>query len=99
MFWVPSISPSGLIFYTGDKFKGWKNNAFLGALNGKALWRVAFDMPKPQQNEQREMLLTTFDDRIRDVQQGPDGNLYVATEKTSGGPAANGTLLRIEPAP
>ena len=99
MFWVPSISPSGLIFYTGDKFKGWKNNAFLGALNGKALWRVAFDMPKPQQNEQREMLLTTFDDRIRDVQQGPDGNLYVATEKTSGGRAANGTLLRIEPAP
>jgi len=99
MFWVPAISPSGLIFYTGEKFRGWKNNAFLGALNGKALWRVAFDMPAPQQNEQREMLLTTFDDRIRDVQQGPDGNLYVATEKTSGGSAANGTLLRIEPAP
>jgi len=98
MFWVPSISPSGLVFYTGDKFKGWKNNAFLGALNGKALWRVAFDMPKPQQNEQRETLLTTLDDRFRDVQQGPDGNLYVATEKTSGGPAANGTVLRIEPA-
>lgn len=99
MFWVPAISPSGLIFYTGDKFPGWKNNAFLGALNGKALWRVAFDMPSPQQNEQRERLLTTFDDRIRDVQQGPDGNLYVATEKTSGGSEANGTLLRIEPAP
>jgi glucose/arabinose dehydrogenase len=99
MFWVPSISPSGLMFYTGDKFKGWKNSAFLGALNGKALWRVSFDNPKPQQNEQRETLLTTFDDRIRDVQQGPDGNLYVATEKTSGGRAVNGTLLRIEPAP
>jgi len=99
MFWVPAISPSGLIFYTGDKFPSWKNNAFLGALNGKALWRVAFDMPSPQQNEQRERLLTTFDDRIRDVQQGPDGNLYVATEKSSGGTEANGTLLRIEPAP
>ena len=45
------------------------------------------------------MLLTSLDDRIRDVQQGPDGNLYMATEKTSGGRAANGTLLRIEPAP
>ena len=55
MFWVPSISPSGLIFYTGDKFKGWKNNAFLGALNGKALWRVSFNQPR--QAEQREVLL------------------------------------------
>jgi glucose/arabinose dehydrogenase len=99
MFWVPAISPSGLIFYTGDRFPSWKNNAFLGALNGKALWRVAFDMPSPQQNEQRERLLTTFDDRIRDVQQGPDGNLYVATEKASGGSVADGTVLRIEPAP
>jgi glucose/arabinose dehydrogenase len=99
MFWVPAISPSGLIFYTGDKFPSWKNNAFLGALNGKALWRVAFDMPSPQQNEQRERLLTTFDDRIRDVQQGPDGNLHVATEKASGGSVADGTVLRIEPAP
>jgi len=99
MSWIPSISPSGLIFYTGDRFKGWKNSAFLGALNGKALWRVTFNNPKPQQNEQREQLLTTLDVRIRDVQQAPDGTLYVATEKGAGGATPDGTVLHIEPAP
>jgi glucose/arabinose dehydrogenase len=99
MSWIPSISPSGLMFYTGDKFKGWKGSAFLGALNGKALWRVSFNNPKPQQVEQREVLLTSLNTRVRDVQQGPDGNLYVATEQESGGAAQTGTVLRIEPAP
>ena len=55
MFWNPVISPSGLIFYTGDRFKGWKGSAFLGALNGKALWRVSFNNPRPQQAEQHEV--------------------------------------------
>jgi glucose/arabinose dehydrogenase len=99
MSWIPSISPSGLIFYTGDRFKGWKNNAFLGALNGKALWRVSLNNPKPQQAEQREVLLSSLNVRVRDVQQGPDGNLYIATEQESGGVAPTGTVLRIEPAP
>jgi glucose/arabinose dehydrogenase len=99
MSWIPSISPSGLIFYTGDRFKGWKGSAFLGALNGKALWRVSFDNPKPQQAEQREVLLTSLNVRVRDVLQGPDGNLYIATENESTGAAPNGTVLRIEPAP
>jgi glucose/arabinose dehydrogenase len=98
MSWIPSISPSGLIFYTGDRFKGWKNSAFIGALNGKALWRVTFNNPKPQQNEQREVLLASLNVRIRDVQQAPDGTLYVATEKEAGGAAPNGTVLHIEPA-
>jgi glucose/arabinose dehydrogenase len=96
MFWVPSISPSGLIFYTGDRFKGWKNNIFLGALNGKALWRVSFKQPR--QAEQREVLLPSLNVRMRDVQQGPDGNLYVATELEAGGAALTGTVLKIEPA-
>ena len=99
MSWIPSISPSGLIFYTGDRFKGWKGSAFIGALNGKALWRVSFNNPKPQQNEQREVLLASLNVRVRDVQQGPDGNLYVATELESGGANPTGTVLRIEPAP
>jgi len=99
MSWIPSISPSGLIFYTGDRFKGWKGSAFIGALNGKALWRVSFGNPKPQQAEQREVLLTSLNVRVRDVQQGPDGNLYVATELESGGTNPTGTVLRIEPAP
>ncbi len=99
MIWVPVISPSGLIFYTGDKFKGWKGNMFLGALNGKALWRVSLNNPKPQQVEQREWLLMPLDVRVRDVQQGPDGNLYIATELRSGGVIPDGTVMRIEPAP
>ena len=99
MFWNPVISPSGLIFYTGDRFKGWKGHAFLGALNGKALWRVSFNNPRPQQAEQHELLLTSLDVRIRDVQQGPDGNLYVATERALTGVTPDGTVMRIEPAP
>jgi aldose sugar dehydrogenase len=99
MYWNPVISPSGLIFYTGDRFKGWKGSAFLGALNGKALWRVSFNNPRPQHVEQREVLLTSLDVRIRDVQQGPDGNLYFATERGSTGVVPDGTVMRIEPAP
>lgn len=98
MVWIPAISPSGLIFYTGDRFKGWKGSAFLGALNGKALWRVSFNNPSPQQREQREVLLASLDVRIRDVQQGPDGNLYIATERASTGVDPDGTVMRIEPA-
>jgi glucose/arabinose dehydrogenase len=95
MFWVPSISPSSIIFYTGDKFPAWNHSLFVGGLNGKALVRVAFN--QPSQAERREPLLTALDNRYRDVLQGPDGNIYVATEKVSGGTAPDGTVLRIEP--
>jgi glucose/arabinose dehydrogenase len=96
MFWVPSISPSSLLFYDGDRFKGWKGSMFVGALNGKALMRVAFN--QPSQAERREPLLSTLNIRVRDVQLGSDGNFYVATEQASGGRTADGTVLRIEPA-
>jgi glucose/arabinose dehydrogenase len=94
--WVPSISPSSIIFYTGDKFPNWKNNLFVGSLTQQQLVRVAFN--QPSQAEKREGLLTTLHERIRDVQQGPDGYLYVATERTFRGDAVDGTVLRIEPA-
>jgi glucose/arabinose dehydrogenase len=95
MFWVPSISPSSITFYTGDRFPSWKGNLFVGALNGKQLQRVAFN--QPSQAERREPLLAELNVRIRDVQQGPDGLLYVATELASGGNNPDGTVLRIEP--
>jgi len=95
MFWVPSISPSSLIFYTGDKFPSWRGNMFVGALNGKALVRVAFK--QPGQAEHRETLLSALGVRVRDVQQGPDGNLYICTEVESHGPQADGAVIRIEP--
>ena len=95
MFWVPSISPSSLLFYDGDRFKGWKGSMFVGALTTRSLIRVSFD--QPSQAERREVLLGPLNTRIRDVQLGPDGNLYVVTEQASGGTAADGTILRIEP--
>ena len=95
MFWVPSISPSSLLFYNGDKFKGWKGSLFVGSLTTRSLIRVSFN--QPSQAERREVLLGTFNQRIRDVQLGPDGNLYVATEGQTGGNAADGMVLKIEP--
>jgi glucose/arabinose dehydrogenase len=95
MFWVPSISPSSIMFYTGDKFPRWKNNLFVGALTTRQLIRVAFG--QPSQAERREGLLIPLNIRVRDVQQSPDGYIYVATEGASGGNAADGMVLRIEP--
>jgi aldose sugar dehydrogenase len=98
LYWVPSISPSSMMFYTGDKFPRWKNNLFIGSLNQQQLVRISFTQPNPtDQREQRESLLLPLHERIRDVVQGPDGLIYVATERTSGGTAVDGRLLRIEP--
>jgi len=95
MFWVPSISPSSLLFYTGERFPQWRNNMLVGALNGQSVQRVAFG--QPSQAERREPLLRSLNLRIRDVQQTRDGYLYVATERAFGGAAADGSILRIEP--
>lgn len=95
MFWVPSISPSSIMFYTGDKFPRWKNNLFVGALTTRQLVRVAFN--QPSQAERREGLLVSLGVRIRDVQQSPDGYIYVATERATRGEDADGAVLRIEP--
>jgi glucose/arabinose dehydrogenase len=96
MFWVPSISPSSLAFYTGDKFPRWKGSVLVGALNGQSVQRIAFG--QPNQAERRDLLLRQLNVRFRDVVQGPDGFIYVATELASGGNNPDGTILRIEPA-
>ena len=93
--WVPSISPSSIMFYTGDKFPNWKNNLFVGALTTRQLQRIAFG--QPSQAERRESLLLPLNIRVRDVQQSPDGYIYVVTEQASGRTGADGMLLRIEP--
>jgi aldose sugar dehydrogenase len=95
MFWVPSISPSSLMFYTGERFPQWRNNMFVGALSGLSLQRIAFG--QPSQAERREPVLRPLEVRIRDVQQTRDGYLYVATERRFGGADADGTILRLEP--
>lgn len=87
-YWVPSISPSGMVVYTGDKFPQWRGNIFLGALSGQHLRRIMMDGTKVVG---QESILTRLRKRIRDVRQGPDGYLYVLTD------ADPGSLFRIEP--
>jgi aldose sugar dehydrogenase len=96
MFWVPSISPSSILWYTGDKFPQWKNSLFVGALTTRMLLRVSFG--QPSQAERREPLLASMNVRIRDIQQSPDGYIYLATEGAIRGDAADGMVLRLEPA-
>ena len=87
--WVPSIALSGMVFYTGDRLPGWTGSLFLGGLAGLQLHRVVFSDSGPYG---RETLLGDLKLRIRDVRQGPDGLLYLATDANPGG-----VILRIEP--
>jgi glucose/arabinose dehydrogenase len=87
--WVPrSIAPSGMIFYTGPEFPKWQNHILMGSLAGTALWRIQFDGDK---EVRRERLLGELGERIRDVEQGPDGLIYLLTD--------SGKLLRISRIP
>jgi glucose/arabinose dehydrogenase len=96
ILWLPSIAPTGLAFYSGDKFPAWKGNLFVGSARvGEiprtgALERVVFN--DKLEEIRRERLLGDLHQRIRDVRQGPDGLLYVVTDED------DGALLRIEPA-
>jgi aldose sugar dehydrogenase len=88
VYWTPSIAPSGITVYTGNKFPAWHGNVFVGALAGHHLRRVVIANGKAVHQEE---LLTHLHKRIRDVRQGPDGYLYVLTDGSS--------LLRLEPGP
>ena len=89
LIWVPAVAPSGLAFYTGDRFPKWKGSIFVGSLKYHRLERhVLNDKGGPIR---REYLLEDLRQRIRDVRQGPDGDLYVLTDEEQG------ALLRIEP--
>lgn len=96
LFWVPSITTSGMTFYTGDRFPAWKGNLFVGAMTVARLprtghiERIVFN---DNGEQRRESLLTDLKQRIRDIRQGPDGLLYLITDENAG------ALLRIEPAP
>jgi aldose sugar dehydrogenase len=88
-YWVPSIAPSGMAFYTGDLIPKWKGSLFIGALAGEMLVRLSLDGEKVTGEER---LLRELGERIRDVRQGPDGALYLLTDN------AKGRILRISPA-
>jgi glucose/arabinose dehydrogenase len=84
-FWVPDIAPSGMLFYTGDKFPEWKGNLFVGALEGQALVRLVLNGDRIVAEER---LLTERKMRVRDIRQGADGSIYLL---------AGTGLLRLTP--
>jgi aldose sugar dehydrogenase len=87
-FWDPVIAASGLTFYTGDKYPGWKGNVFVGSMTPGALVRL--EMSNGAVTKETRYL-GELKSRVRDVQQGPDGLLYIVTDLD------NGSLLRIVP--
>lgn len=90
LWWNPSISPAGLIYYSGTMFPAWKGSLFLGGLLGQALIRVALDGETARKADQWDM-----GTRIRDVEQGPDGAIWVLEDGTRG---AGGRLWKLTPA-
>jgi len=87
-YWDPSIAPSGMAFYTGNKFAKWQGNLFVGALKSRLVSRLVL---KGEVIVAEERILSDLDERIRDVRQGPDGYIYLLTDSD------NGRILRIEP--
>lgn len=87
VYWVPAISPAGLMIYSGALFPDWQGNAFLGGLSSEALIRVAFDG-----SDAREVERFAMGRRIREIEQGPDGAIWVLEDKTGG------RLLKLTPA-
>jgi glucose/arabinose dehydrogenase len=88
-YWDPSIAPSGMAFYTGDKFPAWRGSILVGALAGKLVSRLETNGNKVTGEER---MLQNVGERIRDVRQGPDGFVYLLTDSTQG------RILRVRPA-
>jgi aldose sugar dehydrogenase len=88
-YWDPVIAPSGMVFYTGDLFAGWKSNILVGSLTPGGLVRLVM---KDGKVAQEERYLGDLRERIRDVRQATDGSLYLLTD------AGNGKILRVIPA-
>ena len=80
-YWVPSIAPSGMAFYTGDLFPTWKGSLLVGALAGQMLVRLSLD---GETVTGEERMLQGLRERIRDVRVGPDGAIYLVTDNSAG---------------
>ncbi|HSD42542.1 MAG TPA: PQQ-dependent sugar dehydrogenase [Burkholderiales bacterium] len=89
LHWVPSIAPSGMAFYDGDRFARWKGDLFVGALRDRMLVRLRLDGERVVREER--MFVGTLG-RIRDVRASPDGLIYLLTDES------DGKLIRLEPA-
>ena len=86
IWWNPSISPSSLMIYSGKLFPQWRGSAFIGALSGQALIRIALDGTSARKADQWDM-----GERIREVEQGHDGSIYLLEDKKGG------RLLKLTP--
>ena len=104
VYYIPTLAPAGMTFYTGDKYPGWKNNLFVGGLAGQQLRRLEVD---DESVTKQEVIFNQFG-RVRDVVQGPDGYLYLCIHNAGsdgagfGGGAAGGQtpgmVIRLVPA-
>jgi glucose/arabinose dehydrogenase len=88
-YWVPSIGPSGMAFYSGDRFPRWKGDLLVGALRDQMLVRLRFD---GERFVHEERMLKHALGRIRDVRVGPDDCVYLLTDESKG------VIARLEPA-
>src|SRR6266436_3765224 len=88
-YWVPSIAPSGMAFYTANLFPKWTGSLFTGALAARMLVRLSLNGNTVTGEEH---LLRNLNERIRDVRQGPDGALWLLTDNSAG------RILRVSPA-
>ena len=87
--WQPtSIAPSGLVFYSGDRWPEWRGQLFAGALAGATLWRIVLDANGAVTTREEVPAVKALGKRIRDVEQGPDGWLYLLTD--------DGKIVRLE---
>lgn len=84
--WTPSIAPSGLAFYSSDRFSGWQGDLFVGGLVSRDVRRIDLDEEGNVLGEES----ISIGQRVRDVRQSPDGGLYVLTDEQ------NGSLISIE---
>jgi aldose sugar dehydrogenase len=85
--WTPATAPSGLAFYTGDRFPNWRGDLFAGGLVSQDVRRIDLD----QAGNVRGQEEIRIGQRVRDVRQGPDGLLYILTDES------NGRLIRLDP--
>lgn len=84
--WVPAISPAGFVIYDGADFPDWNGDGFIGGLSSRALVRVAMDQTGAEEAERY-----SWGERIREVEQGPNGELYVLED------GGSGRLIRLQP--
>lgn len=88
--WTPVISPAGFIIYDDALFPDWKTNGFIGGMSSRGLVRIAFEGEQAREAQRIDM-----DRRIREVEQGPDGAIWLLEDGTRDG---KGWLLRLAPA-